>query len=111
MRDENVNIARPPRLEERIGAQERRKVRSRRQRTNGTWLGFATFGLIGWSVAVPTLLGIALGVWLDRRHPGQISWTLTLLGVGIFLGCLNAWHWVSREQRSLREEAEENGHE
>jgi ATP synthase protein I len=101
----------PPPLDERVGAQERRKVRARRQATNGIWLGFATFGLIGWSVAVPTLLGIALGIWLDHYHPMALSWTLTLLGVGIFLGCLNAWHWVSREHRTLREEAEENGHE
>ena len=29
-------------------------------------------GLIGWSVAVPTLLGAALGIWLDKHHPGAI---------------------------------------
>ena len=28
-------------------------------------------GLVGWSVVVPTLLGAALGIWLDHRHPGQ----------------------------------------
>ena len=40
-------------------------------------------GLIGWSVAVPTLLGAMLGLWLDRRHPGAHSWTLMLLVVGL----------------------------
>ena len=28
-------------------------------------------GLIGWSVAVPTLLGAALGLWLDKNHRGR----------------------------------------
>ena len=33
---------------------------------------------------------------------------LMLLGVGITMGCLNAWHWVLREHRALREETEED---
>ncbi len=55
------------------------------------------FGLVGWSVAIPTLIGIAVGVWLDRRWPGQVSWTLTFLIIGVALGCLNAWYWVKQE--------------
>jgi predicted F0F1-ATPase subunit len=35
----------------------------------GVWFGLGMMGLIGWSVAVPTLLGAALGLWLDSRHP------------------------------------------
>jgi ATP synthase protein I len=55
------------------------------------------FGLVGWSVAIPTLLGIALGVWLDREFPAEHSWTLTFLFIGVLLGCLNAWYWVRQE--------------
>jgi F1F0 ATPase subunit 2 len=36
-------------------------------------------GLIGWSVALPTVLGALLGLWLDKRHTGQHAWTLALL--------------------------------
>jgi hypothetical protein len=43
-------------------------------------------GLIGWSVAIPTLLGAALGVWLDKRHPGSHSWTLMLPVIGLAIG-------------------------
>lgn len=64
-------------------------------------------GLIGWSVAIPTLLGAGLGFWLDERFPGQISWTLTILLVGLIVGCANAWHWVQKE----REEIEDEGNE
>jgi ATP synthase protein I len=94
-----------------IGAKERRKVRARRTFLN-TWFGFSVFGLIGWSVAIPTLLGIALGVWLDSRHPGRYSWTLMLLAAGLGIGCLNAWHWVSREHETIRREQEKkNNHD
>jgi ATP synthase protein I len=27
------------------------------------------------------------------------SWTLTLLFTGLFIGCLNAWYWVVREDK------------
>jgi ATP synthase protein I len=59
------------------------------------------FGMIGWSVAVPTILGLALGLWLDRHWPLHFSWTLTLLLIGVALGCLNAWFWVSRERAPI----------
>jgi ATP synthase protein I len=61
-------------------------------------------GLVGWSVVVPTLLGAALGVWLDRRHAMNHSWTLTLLFAGLVIGCLNAWHWVAKEDRETHKQ-------
>ena len=64
-------------------------------------------GLVGWSVSVPTLLGAALGVWLDKRYPAAQSWMVTFLIVGLAIGCLNAWHWVAKEQRDIHAEQEE----
>jgi ATP synthase protein I len=61
-------------------------------------------GLIGWSVTVPTLLGTALGIWLDKHHPGGHSWTLALLVAGLSIGCWNAWHWVAKEEKAMRED-------
>ena len=48
-------------------------------------------GLIGWLMVLPTLLGAALGLWLDKHHPGKDAWALALLVVGLTFGCLNAW--------------------
>jgi ATP synthase protein I len=62
--------------------------------------------VIGWSVAVPTVAGAALGLWIDHHWPGGVSWTLTLLIAGVILGCLNAWHWVSREGERGADESE-----
>ena len=90
----------------RIGAKELRKVQAQRKSTRSVWFGFAMFGLIGWSVVVPTLLGAGVGWWLDRHSTDQRSWTLALLIAGLVLGCANAWHWVIRENRAMHTDEE-----
>jgi ATP synthase protein I len=97
-----------PTLAEQVGAKAQRKLRARRNATRGVWFGLGMMGLIGWSVVVPTLLGAALGRWLDERHSGARSWTLALLVAGLCIGCLNAWHWVSKEDRAMRDEPEDD---
>ena len=92
----------------RIGAKAARKLKAQRTSTRGVWFGLGMMGLIGWSVAIPTLLGAALGIWLDNRYSGSRSWTLTLLIIGLVIGCLNAWHWVTKEDKAMREEEEQN---
>ena len=84
-----------------VGEKEARKLRARQRREESIWFGLGMFGMVGWSVAAPTLLLLSLGVWIDRRWPGPYSWTLMLLLLGIGLGCLNAWYWVSRERRQI----------
>lgn len=87
-----------------------RKLRAQRHVSRTVWSGLGMMGLVGWSVAVPTLLGAALGVWLDKRYPGSHSWALMMLAIGLGLGCFNAWHWVARENREIGDQ-EENHHE
>lgn len=87
------------RFAEKIRSKERRKQRARRRGERGILFGMGMFGLVGWSVAIPTLLCLALGVWIDSRYETRFSWTLMLLVVGIGLGCLNAWYWVREESK------------
>lgn len=92
-----------------VGLKEERKLKAQRTQMRSVWEGFGFFGLIGWSVVVPTLAGAALGTWLDRSYPeSDRNWTLALLLAGLTLGCLNAWRWVAREQRAIRNEQEED---
>jgi ATP synthase protein I len=93
---------------QKIGAKAARKLKARRNSAKGVWFGLGMMGLIGWSVVIPTLLGAALGIWIDNRHPGSHSWTLMLLIIGLIIGCLNAWHWVSEEDKEMQEDQEDN---
>lgn len=84
---------------EEIGRKAERKLKARGEADRGVWFGLGMFGLVGWAVAVPTVLGAALGVWLDARLGDGISWTLTFLFIGLGIGCLLAWYWVKKESR------------
>lgn len=60
--------------------------------------GIGTFGMIGWSIAVPTVGGAFLGLWLDRIAPQEFSWTIALILGGVALGALIAGSWVNKER-------------
>ncbi|QRN85895.1 AtpZ/AtpI family protein [Clostridia bacterium] len=81
-----------------IDAQAQKKIKSKNEGSE-VLFGLGLFGIIGWSITIPTIAGIALGVFLDKRFQAGISWTLTLLFVGIVIGCLNAWHWIKEKSR------------
>ena len=109
MNDETKNTPEDaPDFAEQVGAKAARKLRAKRHATPGVWFGLGMMGLIGWSVVVPTLLGAALGLWLDQHYPGGRSWTLALLVAGLTIGCFNAWHWVVKEDQAMRDEQEDN---
>ena len=109
MNDEQQKRAKDvPTFGKQIGVKAARKLKARRDPAPGIWFGLGMMGLIGWSVVVPTLLGAALGIWLDRTHAGRHSWTLALLMAGLAIGCMNAWHWVDKEDKAMHEEQVNN---
>ncbi len=92
---------------EQISAKASRKIKAQRNAGKNVWFGLGMMGLIGWSVAIPTLLGAALGLWLDKRFSGRHYWTLALLVAGLSVGCLNAWYWLSKEHTAMQDEQED----
>jgi ATP synthase protein I len=84
---------------ERVGHKAERKRRARREKERPVWFWLGMFGLVGYAVAIPTIIGVAIGLWLDRTLEDEASWTLTFLLIGVLLGCLNAWYWVKQESR------------
>lgn len=61
--------------------------------------GLGTFGMIGWSIAVPTVGGAFLGLWLDRVAPQVFPWPIALILGGVLVGAMIAWRWIEKEGR------------
>lgn len=80
-----------------VAAKQQRMLRARSE-TKSYWRAISILGVIGWSVVIPSLCGVAIGIWIDRRWPARISWTVTLLLVGLAIGCVSAWFRI-REDR------------
>lgn len=79
---------------------ERKEERSRQAREAGDRTiqhGFRAFGVVGWSIVVPTLIGIAVGAWLDARSGGGIRYTLSLMAAGLLIGIVNVWNWMQNQ--------------
>ncbi len=106
--DQRSNIAnQETRFSRQVGAQAARKLKARREAPKSVWFGLGMSGLVGWSVTIPTLIGAALGIWVDKRYSSQYSWTLMLLLMGLIIGCLNAWLWVQSEYKEMQEDSDE----
>jgi ATP synthase protein I len=103
---ETTSESRETAFSRKVGTLEARKLKAKRRGVQGIWLGLGMFGLVGWAVAIPALLGVLLGIFIDKQYPGSHSWTLSLLIIGLFMGCLNAWHWVAKEEKAIREDEE-----
>ncbi len=76
-----------------------RRTRERRddwQRQDEPSFGryLAQIGVLGWTIVLPTLLGVFLGRWIDRSLGTGIFWTGPLLLLGLAAGCWTAWRWM-----------------
>ncbi len=91
-----------------IAEKERQKLKALRNKNKGVWMGLGMMGMIGWSVVVPTILGAALGFWLDKKYPQTFSWSLSCLIIGLGIGSLIAWYWVAKEDKEMYNDTKEN---
>lgn len=83
-------------LLEKIKKESEKKIKAREE-GDQVMFGLGLFGIVGWSVAIPTVIGIAIGVFLDKKFNQSFSWTLTLLFAGVILGSFNAWRWIKEK--------------
>jgi ATP synthase protein I len=93
----------PNLFSEQVNIKEKRKLKALHNDKQSVWSGIGMFGMVGWTIAVPTLVGVAVGIGLDKNHPESFSWTLSCLILGLFIGCLIAWHWVTKEHKDMNE--------
>jgi len=94
------------RFTEQVAKKEALRMKGIRHKDETVWFGLGMFGIVGWSVAIPTLVGVALGLWIDRTWPSAYSWALMFLIIGVVLGCINAAYWVKKVRSKIIEDDE-----
>jgi ATP synthase protein I len=84
---------RPPERDLEEGIERRREQRARweREGERPLALNLAMIGALGWLIVLPTLAGIFVGQWLDRREGGGLTFTAAFLVVGLVMGAWLAW--------------------
>lgn len=73
-----------------------RMQRTRKEAQYSPLSGLGVFGVIGWSVAIPTVGGAFLGMWLNRVAPQSFSWPIALILGGVVVGAMVAWSWIDK---------------
>jgi ATP synthase protein I len=83
---------------------EQDKLAAKGRKKGYMWMGLGMLGLVGWSIIVPTFIGLAIGIYIDKKFISPFSWTLMFLFLGLIIGCMNVWYWVSKERKSIEKD-------
>ncbi len=70
----------------------------RREKGMSFWAYVGLIGTVGWSVVAPMVLGVLLGHFIDRKSGMSYQWTLSLLLLGLAVGCYNGWRIITKER-------------
>lgn len=87
----------PDKTTDDIARQARRMQANRDTPGPSPLRGISAFGMIGWSIVIPTVGGAFLGTWLDNAAPQAFSWTIALILGGVVLGTFIAAGWINTE--------------
>src|SRR4030042_6792965 len=82
------------RFANKVAEKETLRIRGLKHKDETVWFGLGMFGIVGWGVAIPTLFGFALGLWIDRTWPSRYCWVVLFLIIGVVIGCINAAYLV-----------------
>jgi ATP synthase protein I len=73
--------------------------RARREKSaKSFWRSLSAIGAIGWPIALGAAGGALLGHALDVRLGSSPRWALSLLALGLALGCYAAWRSLDHER-------------
>ena len=73
------------------------KLRSERHWSSN----FGMIASLGGVIITPLLLGILGGGWLDEHYPQHFSWRLSGLFIGFLWGFINAYFWITVENKKI----------
>lgn len=85
------------RLRQAVKKRQKRREMWKREGERSVGQNLAMIGALGWTIIIPTLIGIFVGRWLDRAFHSGIFWTLGLLVLGLAAGCTFAWRRMHNE--------------
>jgi ATP synthase protein I len=57
----------------------------------------AWIGGLGWLIVTPTLIGLFAGRWVDHHYGSGVFWTVSLLTLGVAVGCYLAWRRMQED--------------
>ena len=85
-----------------VEEKSQRRQKAEKEGERPIFFGIGMFGMVGWTIAIPTVVGIFLGRWLDagKTQESTISWTLTCMFLGLVFGAIGAWRWINREGKT-----------
>lgn len=83
---------------------EQDKLMAKERKKGYMWLGLGMLGLVGWSIIIPTFIGLSIGIYIDKIFISPFSWTLMCLFLGLIIGCINVWYWVSKERKAIEKD-------
>lgn len=92
-------------LVEYIDKKERRKPRVKQE---NVWYGFGLFGLVGWSLTIPSLVGLSTGIVIDMAYPSRYLWSMMGLLVGVLVGCFTIYYWIGKEYAKIRRDKDDD---
>ena len=72
--------------------------KNRREEDSSFWSNVGLFGMVGWSITLPMVIGLLLGRAADRRFDTGAVYTVFLMLVGLAFGCYNVWRFISQKR-------------
>jgi ATP synthase protein I len=68
------------------------KIEKAKREQHSVLSSLAYLTVLGLMFIIPVIFGAYLGVWLDNKFSGfSISWTITLIIIGVFIGVMNVY--------------------
>ena len=81
-----------------VQRRRRRHEKYQREGDSSFWSSVGMMGTVGWSVALPTALGVLFGGWLDTRLDSGRVFMVFFMLVGLVLGCVVAWRLIAEKR-------------
>lgn len=85
-------------LSEKVGKSAEELIKARKEQSR-FWHYAQILGVGGWLFVIPVVAGAYIGRYLDEKSRGNISWTITLIIIGIAVGAYNIWYFLLRKSQ------------